>query len=471
MISSASALRFSCARERCVNAPRYSTGRTPLLAFGSSHCLVPLTGTQLRMWRRFREQGSFLSARTTATAVRVDGTIDLQVLRETIQEVIRRHESLRTRFEGLDDVPRQVVDPPGSYDLDVTDLTASKPEHLDSEVRRLVAEFIREKVDLSRGPLFAARVFKLSSRDHIVVCSLDHMISDGTSLRILDEELWALYELRLRRQASTLPELPIQFGDYAVWEERTRERRLKACEAYWRRRLADAPRVRFPGSIGIRIQRDRTGALLQLSLGQELSRGLRKLVERERAMLPLLGLTLYVAVASAWCERDEVVVVLLTASRYNPEVQRMIGCLSSFLHLRLRVERADTFRGLLRRVTTEFYSAIRHDTLDQLPALLPEWEGGQVDLYFNWLSLPDRRRELPDVNGMGQASLQHFEVRLPEPIGFLPIFHESGGEVGVTVYHISDVYPESVVRRWWQNYCSFAERFVREPGAQIPRFQ
>lgn len=430
---------------------------------------VPLTGPQQRLWRFQREAGTWLSLRSTTRGLRILGALDLNVLTVAMNELRRQHESLRTRVVDLDSVPHHVVDPCIDTELQIVDLTQMEAGSALPEVRRQSTQLIQQRVDWAVGPLFAATVFGLSPSEHVLIFALDHVIADGTSLQVLETELWRLYSLLLRNEPVTSIQGRIQYGDYAMWEVQRRAARIRAHESYWRERLAGAPRLRFPESIGIRGCPEHRGGLLHLSFGPELTAEMRAFADRHRLMVPLVGLTVYLAVACRWCERQEAVVAVLANSRYRPELRQVIGYIASFVHLRVKIETSDSFADVLKRVAAEFYRSISHDTLDQLPVFMPEWEFGATDLYFNWLSdAPGRDVPLGNAESL---SVEPFETRLPEPIGFLPIFCDSGNEIRVSIYHIPDIYPAAVVQRWWDNICRFASELVSNPASAVPRFE
>jgi hypothetical protein len=395
-------------------------------------------------------------------------------LRASIEAVLNRHDSLRTRFVDSRGAPEQSVTEARAFELEVIDLSRVPTARVPGELHRLAAGLIREDVSLSEGPLFAARLFKLTEQDHVLLCALDHMICDGTSLRIIDEEIWSLYRQTPERGLGSLPALDIQFPDYAAWQARTYPAWRSQHEPYWRQHLAGAPSLRLPAHTGMAEAPGVEGALYRASLGREISDGLRRLAGQERAGLSLVVCTLYTAVMLRWCGHDESVLTFVSSRRYRRELAPMVGFVAGLLNLRVGIVGTGTYRSLLRRISAEFYAAVAHDDFDRLPDLLPGCGLQGTDLYFNWL---------PAYAGEGYVSskssdsvdeaftLQPYRFRVAVPWGFLPAFFEDDGEIGLFVNHVPHLFPESTVECFVQNLKEFAVQFTQNPAAPIGSFR
>ena len=183
----------------------------------ASDAAVPLSFTQQRLW--FLDQlqpGSVVYH--LPTIIRVSGRFDLAALEKTFTEIVRRHEILRTTFTTIDGQPQQIVAPPAPVPLPVVDLSNRPGEVPEAEIRRLMHAEVRRPFDLSTGPLMRTLVIRLSDKEHIVIATMHHIISDGWSNMILVREINALYQQFTTGRPSGLAELPLQYGDYAIWE-------------------------------------------------------------------------------------------------------------------------------------------------------------------------------------------------------------------------------------------------------------
>ena len=201
---------------------------------------LPPSFAQQRLWLVDRlEPGS--AAYNIPHALRLRGGLDAGALRASLDELVRRHEALRTTFAERGGEPVQVIRPPAPVPLPLVDLRACRPRRGSGGARLAGAEALRP-FDLARGPLLRSTLLRLDEAEHVLLFTLHHVASDGWSIEVLVREVSALYAAFRRGEPSPLPELPIQYADYAVWQRGwLRGDTLEAQLAYWRERLAGAP--------------------------------------------------------------------------------------------------------------------------------------------------------------------------------------------------------------------------------------
>ncbi|MFP2934702.1 condensation domain-containing protein, partial [Pyxidicoccus sp. 3LG] len=194
-----------------------STSRLPALTRVPREGALPLSFAQQRLW--FLDQlqpGSVLYS--MPMALRLSGALELSALQRAFDELVRRHESLRTTFQSEGGEPQQVIHPATAQQLPVVDLATLSPEQRDSECRRLATEDAARPFNLSAGPLLRAQVLRLGPTEHVLLLNMHHSVSDGWSMSVLVREMAALYEAFRQGRPSPLPELPVQYADYAVWQ-------------------------------------------------------------------------------------------------------------------------------------------------------------------------------------------------------------------------------------------------------------
>ncbi|HEU4795979.1 MAG TPA: amino acid adenylation domain-containing protein, partial [Pyrinomonadaceae bacterium] len=247
---------------------------------------LPLSFAQQRLW--FIDQlqpGS--AAYNTPTAVRLTGKLNLEVTRRTFTEVVRRHEALRTTFAARDGQPVQVVHEPGAFEIPITDLSELPDEERDERLKALVLAEAQRPFDLQVGPLLRVSFLRLAEEDHVALFTMHHIVSDGWSIGILVKEVAALYGAYLKGEESPLPELPVQYGDFAAWQRNwlqgeVLERQL----GYWTERLRGAPpALELPTDRPRPTVMTQRGAQHGFRLSHELSRGLQELSRREGVTL------------------------------------------------------------------------------------------------------------------------------------------------------------------------------------------
>lgn len=440
-------------------------------------CLVPVTAVQLREWTKMVRRGTELSdMRIVASSTRVLGPLDTCLLESCMEALIERHESLRTRIVLVDGNPTQHVDPNCGPQFEVIDLAAAPAATREQQARCIAQEFIHESIDLSVGPLFAARLFKLSSREHVLIMALDHMVTDGTSNAILSRELWMLYKQASQGRPFSLPPLYVQFADYAVWQQRTHDAWLREHGAYWRARLDAVPRVQLPTGARSPEGALPAFAMMQFVLGKALSIGLRDMAHRQRTSLWSVVLAFYVVVMSRWCDQEDLLVTFISHGRsHRPELANMVGYLANFLHLRIRVRNGESILDLLKQVDLELRTAHQHQ--DHSRVLDPTAEDIS-ELYFNWVPTS----WVPTDWSRGSV---HHKQRTEGPLELLPFPIElaprrtdasfkfmlapSDSAMGIALAFIyrSDLLSPAAIEQLWDMFRRFAAELSARPLAPI----
>ncbi len=246
----------------------------------------PLSFAQQRLWFLDQlEPGSV--AYNIPALMWLPDALNADVLKRTLDEVVRRHEVLRTVFVSEGGQPYQLVREHIPQILEVTDLSHLPQVERDAEARRRMSEEAQRPFDLERGPLFRASLLRLGAKDHVLLMTMHHIIADGWSLEVLDRELRAIYRAYAQGGESPLEELGIQYGDYARWQrEWLQGEVLEEQLGYWREQLAGAPPVlELPTDRPRPAVQTFRGARLPFALSPELSEALRALGRREGATL------------------------------------------------------------------------------------------------------------------------------------------------------------------------------------------
>lgn len=427
-------------------------------------CPVPLTAAQRVAWRDLVNEAG-LSKRVSTFAVRIIGSLNVSALRDSLEAIVRRHESLRTRIVKVDGIRRQHIDSTWGYQLEVVALSGIDAICIEKEVKRLVEKFVGETFDLAVGPLFLPKLFKLSDREYVLILGLDHMITDGFSNHIINAEIWTSYNQALRGLPIALPRLPLQFADYAVWHQRSNGVWRKKHEAFWKGRLIGAPRVQIPTQVGLMGVVSPNTATLDISFGDALSAKLRNEARRNRTLLSLLVLTIYIAVISRWCEQRDLVVGCICNGRCHSALEKMVGFLAHTLLLRIELSTDDSFLDLLGRVNLEFYSAYDHNDFDRVFELTPECS---TELFFNWTP-PFGVRFTADqpCEAGGGIEIQPFRFTPSWQAKFLTVFFDTdGGIVGQVAYR-PELFALRTIEQFAHMIRAFAEEFVQRPLSRV----
>jgi Condensation domain len=293
-------------------------------------------------------------------AFRLRGPLNRRALSGALDELVVRHEALRTRFEDDDGVPRQIVGPPQPIAVRVHDLRDATAERREREARKTVREEAETPFALAEAPLARATLIQLGANDHLLVFNVHHIVFDGWSQAVFLAELSSLYRSLLLREPSALPPLRLQYGDLVVAQRRRLEGSLGVHLAYWRRQLRDLrpfavspdfPRPAFMTYHG----RERT-----FFLDADVTRRLRRLSELHRFTPFMTLLATFDALLAAYSDQRDVCVGTAVANRSTVEAERVIGLFINSVPLRVDVSDDPSFRDVLARVREVTLAALRH---------------------------------------------------------------------------------------------------------------
>ncbi|HEX8317688.1 amino acid adenylation domain-containing protein [Longimicrobium sp.] len=311
----------------------------------------PLSFAQERLW--FLDQLEPGSAfYNLPFALRLRGPLDVDALERSLGEIVRRHQALRTVFREQGGTVRQVIVPFAGFGVTVQDLSHLSEEAREAEVQReLVAETAERPFDLSAGPLFRVSLLRLGAEEHVLLLSMHHVVSDGWSMGVLYRELSSLYEAYRDGRESPLPELSVQYADFAVWQREQLEGAvLERQLAYWRERLAGAPELlELPTDRQRPAVQTYRGATVPVQFSPELTERLQALGRSEGATLYMTLLSAFQVLLGKYAGSDDVVVGSPIAGRTRKETEALIGFFVNTLVLRTNLSGDPSFRETLRR--------------------------------------------------------------------------------------------------------------------------
>ncbi|HET7232709.1 MAG TPA: non-ribosomal peptide synthase/polyketide synthase [Longimicrobium sp.] len=332
----------------------------PVVPAGRTGAL-PLSFAQERLWFLDRlEPGS--ATYNLPAAWRLGGALDRAALERALGEIVRRHEALRTTFAEVDGSPVQVIAPFGGFALPVEDLSALGEADREASARRRAGEEAARPFDLAAGPLFRAALLRLGGEDHVLLLSMHHVVSDGWSMGVFFRELSALYEAYRAGRESPLPELAVQYADYAVWQrEQLAGEVLDRQLAYWREQLSGAPELlELPADHPRPPVQTYRGASVPVEFSPELLERLQALGRREGATLYMTLLGAFQVLLSKYGGSDDIVVGGPIAGRTRKEAEELIGFFINTLVLRTDLSGDPSFREALRRVREATLGAYAH---------------------------------------------------------------------------------------------------------------
>ena len=430
---------------------------------------LPLSFSQQRLWflDQYEPGKSFYNV---SLALRLSGRINIAVLEQCFNEIIQRHEALRTIFAILDGEPVQIISAPVSRLLAVVDLGAHPESEREDEARRLASEEARQSFDLARGPLFRASLITLGDDDHVLVLVMHHIVSDGWSMGVLSRELSVLYRAFIYSQPSPLAELPIQYADYAVWQRDW----LKGAEldrqlSYWKKQLDGAPGVlSLPTDHPRPAVQSYRGARHSIELSKELTGGLKTLSRKEGVTLFMTLLAAFQTLLYRSTGQKDVVVGSPIANRNRTEIEGLIGFFANTLVLRTDLSGNPSFREVLERVRKTALEAYEHQDLPLeklVEQLNPERNLSHSPLFqvmFVLQNTPAGERDLPGVT-LSQMKLESSTTKFDLSVA---MSEQSDGIKG-TLEYSTDLFDEATIIRLGDHFLTLLEGIVATPEQYV----
>ncbi|HVS00719.1 MAG TPA: amino acid adenylation domain-containing protein, partial [Thermoanaerobaculia bacterium] len=322
---------------------------------------MPLSYAQERLW--FLAQLDLTSpAYNMPATVHLRGNLDVASLARSFDEVRRRHEVLRTTFPSVDGLPVQEIAAESVRSLPVVDLAALPEETGRQEMERLAFEEGRRPFDLTRGPMLRTGLLRLGAEEHALLVTMHHIASDGWTIGILIRELATLYRAFSQGEPSDLPELPLQYADYAVWQRQwLNESAVAAHLDYWRRRLTGRlPALDMPTDRPRPAAQTFRGARLSRTLSAEASQEMREWSRRQGTTPFLTLLASFNALLHHYTAQDDLLLGIPIANRNRLEVEGLIGFFLNMVVQRTDVSGDPTLSELLARVSEGFLGSVPH---------------------------------------------------------------------------------------------------------------
>ena len=426
---------------------------------------LPLSFAQQRLW--FLDQLEPGNAGYNITgAYRLSGQLHISALEHSLNEIVRRHESLRTTFTTVEQQPMQVIAPVLRLPLPVVDLRCIPTSRQELEIERWATQEAHQSFDLTRGPLVRARVLRLAAVDHVFLLTMHHIISDGWSRMVLFRELAALYQAFLEGKVSPLPDLQLQYADFAVWQRQWLQgEALETQLTYWTQQLQGAPAVlELPTDYARPLVQTFRGARQSLVLPTLLCAALKALSQQESTTLFMTLLAAFQTLLHRYTGQEDIVVGTPIANRTRTEIEGLIGFFVNTLVLRTSLAGDPSFRELLQRVRQTAMWAYAHQELPfekLVEALHPTRNLSHSPLFqvfFNLLNFRDECLILPGL------AAQPLAVNNSPSAKFDLTFyvHESPDTLTVVANYNTDLFEAATIHRMLTHYQTILEGIVAD---------
>ncbi|NCS32797.1 MAG: amino acid adenylation domain-containing protein [Microcystis aeruginosa G11-01] len=431
---------------------------------------LPLSFAQTRLWflAEFESNSSFYNI---PLALSLEGTLNSQILIQSLEEICARHEALRTNFITVDGIPTQIIQT-RTWTVTVVDL-----QHLSSSEKVIASQELTQNqaiqpFDLASEPLIRTTLVVLSETEHILLVCMHHIVSDGWSMGVFLQELTDLYNAYIQNQPSSLSPLPIQYGDYTLWQKQWLQGDILQRQLdYWQKQLADAPAL-----LSLPTDRPRpavqsfAGAHLPFSLSWELTEKLTQLTQEQGVTLFMTLLTAFAVLLYRYTEQEDILIGTPIANRNRREIEGLIGFFVNTLVLRIDLSGKPNFNQLLGRVREMAMDAYAHQDLPfemLVEVLQPERDLSHAPLFQVDFLLQNSPPSPLELTGLTATPLTTENDTAKFDLT-LAMENTGAGLQGVWEYN-TDLFDRSTIERLTGNFITLLEALVVNP--QQPIFQ
>jgi amino acid adenylation domain-containing protein len=428
---------------------------------------IPLSFWQQLLWLH-SQMVSDVPVYNEPITVHRTGPLDVEILEKTLTEIFRRHEAWRTTFVVVDGQPAQVIQPPPVVKLPVTDLRSLPESEREVEARRLAAQDARIPIDLEKGPLLRFRLIRLSELEHRLFVILHHFVFDGWSIyQVFLRELIALYESFANGQPSPLPELLVQYADYAYWQQQTAQQGQFSDQiAYWRQQLRDLPVLELPGDRPRPAVESHRGSMHPVELPANLSSALRDFSQEHGVTFFMTLLAGFVTMLHRYTGQQDMVIGTVTAGRNRPELEKMLGLFLNPLVLRTNLAGNPSFSELLLRVRDVTLTALTHSEVPfhyVVEQLKPKRDPSYNPLFQAMIAREPPITGLRPGWNMTQADTENGGSKMDL---YLDLDDRPTGVIGRLTYN-TDIFERPTITRLLQHWQTILEGALANPNRRL----
>ncbi|MFZ3013875.1 MAG: condensation domain-containing protein, partial [Nitrospira sp.] len=434
---------------------------------GSNH--YPLSYAQQRLW--FLDQLEPGQAfYNLPVAVRLEGEVDERVLGQVVNEVVRRHEILRTTFTTVDERPVQHIAAELAVAVSVENLTNIPNGERERRAKELMQAEAQLPFDLVMGPLLRVRLLRLTTTEHILLFTVHHIVSDGWSMGVLVREVAVLYRAYVHQHPSPLPELVLQYADYAAWQRQWLSGPvLQQQVTYWTEHLAGAPSIlTLPTDRPRPSVHSYRGATHTFTVAAPTVMGLYQVGQQAQATLFMTLAAAFTVLLARYSGQRDICLGTPIANRTRAELEPLIGFFVNTLVLRTQVDPTQPFLTLLEHVRTTALNAYAHQDIPfehVVEVLNPERQLSHTPLFQVMLILQNVPMDTLALPGLTLSSLpaESTTAKFDLTVDLV----EEDGELSGTVDYSTDLFEAATIERLMNHYIRLLEAIVAEPTTRV----
>jgi len=430
---------------------------------------LPLSFSQQRLW--FLEQlQPGLTAYNNSSTFRLNGRLNVQALQQSLTEILRRHESLRTTFTQINGEPQQVINPPCIFPLPIEDLSLLPMAQWATEIEQRVTAESQRPFNLTQDLMRRAQLLRFHEQEHVLILTSHHIASDAWSTGIFWRELRSLYGAFSAEKSSPLPDLPVQYADYTLWQRQSLQgQRLEKQLAYWRQQLAHMPPpLSLPAKSPTLSAPTMRGAQHTFQFNRQLTHDLRTLSSREGATLFMILLASFQTLLYRYTGQEDMLIGTPIAGRNQAEIEDLVGFFVNTLVLRADITGNPTFRVLLQRVRKMALSAYEHQELPfekLVDELAPERNLNRhpiIQVTFALRNTPHQVRDLPGLSVQPltiESKVAKFELAL--------FLSETAQGLTGRIEYAADLFEPATIQQMADHFCTLVASIVADPDQRV----
>jgi NRPS condensation-like uncharacterized protein len=428
---------------------------------------APLSFAQQRLWflDKLSPQNS---AYNLPAAVRLKGQLNLPALQQTFNEIVRRHEVLRTAFAEINGQPAQVISPDIKFNVTVINLQNLPELEQKIAVEKLAVEEAQRPFNLTQAPLFRATLLQLNDAEYVLLLTMHHIISDGWSMGVVVREVGAVYEAFSTSKSSPLPELPVQYGDFSSWQRQNLQgEKLEKQLAYWKQQLTGVLDVLPTDRQRSSVQNFR-GSEQSFVISASLTESLKTLIQQEEVTLFMILLAVFKALLYCHTKQENLAIGSPIANRSRVELEGLIGFFVNTLVLKIDIAGNPTFRELLSRVRQTTLEAYAHPDVPfekLVEELQPERNLSYNPLFQTWFVLQNAPMPPLELAGLTLSVLE-FSAGTSRHDLSLTCWEIPEGIQGLFEYK-TDLFEAVSIERMVRNFQTIIHQIVAQPDIKI----
>jgi amino acid adenylation domain-containing protein len=430
---------------------------------------IPLSFSQQRLWfiDQLYHESSFYNI---PIAFHIQGDLNIAALQQSLNEILKRHEVWRTNFTIINGEPVQEIAPHLTWDLPIINFEHLSGKDWESEVKQFAAESVKKPFNLAKGLLVRANLLRLSPEEHVLLVTMHHIITDGWSCGVFLQELSTLYAAFSTNQPSPLPELPIQYADFTVWQRSHIRGEFLATQLnYWRQQLqGELPVLQLPTDCPRPNVSSFTGAKQYFTFSTTLTNTLKQLSRQADTTLFMSLLAAFNILLYRYTDQEDILIGSPIANRNRAELEGMLGLFVNTLVLRNNLSGNPSFNEFLHRVREVTLDAYAHQDLPfeiVVEELQPERDLSRNPLYEVMFVLQNTPTSVQEVSGLTLRTLE-FDSGTAQLDIFLSMSESEEGLLGCLEYN-TDIFGSGTIAQFIKNFQTLLENIVSNPEQHL----